>query len=107
MFTHKFVIILSTNKPGTISDTIHTKPVFNPPTSDNSYPLYTNLHFNYCSGENLRNYIDYINMFKIDKTLIGTGLMTADVPTLRVSALMRLKSTSPQHPDCNISGSFQ
>ena len=30
--------------------------------------------------------------FKIDKTLIGMGLTTADVPTPRVSALMRLKS---------------
>ena len=29
---------------------------------------------------------------KIDKTLIGMGLTTADVPTPRVSALMRLKS---------------
>ena len=29
---------------------------------------------------------------KIDETLIGMGLTTADVPTPRVSALMRLKS---------------
>ena len=29
---------------------------------------------------------------KIDKTLIGMGLTTADVPTPRVSALMRLQS---------------
>ena len=27
-------------------------------------PLITNLHFNYCLGANLRNYIDYINVFK-------------------------------------------
>ena len=30
---------------------------------------------------------------EIDKTLIGMGLTTADVPTPRVSALMRLKIT--------------
>ena len=29
---------------------------------------------------------------KIDETLIGMGLTTADVPTPRVSALMRLQS---------------
>ena len=29
---------------------------------------------------------------KIDETLIGMGLTSADVPTPRVSALMRLKS---------------
>ena len=29
---------------------------------------------------------------KIDKTLIGMGLTTGDVPTPRVSALMRLKT---------------
>ena len=62
-YTHEFVIIIHYNR-GPFR-TQYTQNVFlirQLPTLPT--PLYTNLNFNYCLGANLRNYIDYINVFK-------------------------------------------
>ena len=55
-------------------------------------PLYTNLAFTDCVGASLKIALNISMCLKIDKTLIGMGFTTGDVPTARVSALMQLKT---------------